>query len=81
MFSVKSSHGFSRLVCFSSNPTVLWVDSPRLQADVSFLSDPNNDYFLQVTAVVGQNESQSVPEDGVTFSYFKDSMVNQKCKL
>nr|QDO15118.1 cytokine receptor family B13 [Siniperca chuatsi] len=58
---------------------VVWVDSPTRQADVSFLSDPNNEYFLTVTAVIGPNESEHAPPDGIVFSYFKDSPANQIC--
>uniref|UniRef100_A0A8C9Y1A9 Uncharacterized protein n=1 Tax=Sander lucioperca TaxID=283035 RepID=A0A8C9Y1A9_SANLU len=55
-------------------PNVVWVDPPaELQADLSFLSDPSNAYYLTVTAVMGQNESVSAPHDGIIFSYFKDS--------
>ncbi|CAK6967102.1 interferon gamma receptor 1-like isoform X1 [Scomber scombrus] len=59
-------------------PSVLWVEPPTLQADVSFLSNPNTDYYLVVTAVLGQNETSS---DGIDFSYFKDSQATQKCSL
>ncbi|XP_072246851.1 growth/differentiation factor 10b isoform X2 [Leuresthes tenuis] len=62
-------------------PNELWVDQPDLQADVSFLSDPSASYRLTVTAFVGQNESHSVPSDGIMFSYFKNSLVSQKCSL
>lgn len=65
--------------CFYSS-RVLSVDPPAQQVDLSFLSDPNNEFFLQVTAVIGEDESEFVPHDGITFSYFKDSLVKQKCK-
>lgn len=68
------------LINLSSLPDEIWVKPPVQEADVSFLSDPNNEYFLQVTAVIGDNNSEPVPPDGITFSYFKDSPVNQKCK-
>ncbi|XP_078128479.1 growth/differentiation factor 10b isoform X2 [Sander vitreus] len=61
-------------------PNVVWVDPPaELQADLSFLSDPSNDYYLTVTAVMGQNESIPAPHDGIMFSYFKDSPEGLKC--
>ncbi|XP_073337860.1 growth/differentiation factor 10b [Pagrus major] len=65
----------------SSPPKKIWVDPPNLQADVSFSSDPTNDYFLTVKAVIGQNESVDVPSDEIVFSYFKSSPANQKCSL
>lgn len=61
-------------------PNMIWISPPaQLQADVSFLSDPTNDYFLTVTAVIGQNESDYAPYDGINFSYFKDSPADRKC--
>ncbi|XP_029305484.1 growth/differentiation factor 10b [Cottoperca gobio] len=63
-------------------PNELWVDPPaKLEADVSFLSDPGSSYFLTVTAVIGQNVSHAVPDQGIIFSYFKDSQANQRCSL
>lgn len=64
-----------------SEARVVWVDSPTVQADVSFLSDPVDEYFVTVTAVVGQNESDVAPPDGLTFSYFEDTLTSQKCSL
>lgn len=64
----------------NGSPDVLWVSPPaELQANVSFLSDPDNDYYIAVTAVIGQNESHEAPHDGISFSYFKDAPVVQKC--
>ncbi|XP_068423261.1 growth/differentiation factor 10b [Clinocottus analis] len=62
-------------------PNEIWVNSTaELQADVSFLSDPENDYYLDITAVIGENESAVT--EGPSFSYFKDSVVaNQICHL
>ncbi|XP_056291835.1 interferon gamma receptor 1-like [Pseudoliparis swirei] len=61
-------------------PDEIWVNSSaQLQADVSFLSDPQNAYYLEVTAVIGRNES--APEEGLSFSYFKDSPANHICNL
>ncbi|XP_042357863.1 interferon gamma receptor 1-like [Plectropomus leopardus] len=66
----------------NGHPQVLWVDPPApLQADVSFLSDPSNEYQLMVTAVVANNESEPAPEEGIIFSYFKDSQAYQKCSV
>ncbi|XP_049592837.1 growth/differentiation factor 10b isoform X1 [Syngnathus scovelli] len=59
----------------------LWVDPPDLQADVSFLSDQREDYFLAVTAVLGKEESEAAPADGISFSYYLDSPAAQKCSL
>uniref|UniRef100_A0A1A7YGV1 Fibronectin type-III domain-containing protein n=1 Tax=Iconisemion striatum TaxID=60296 RepID=A0A1A7YGV1_9TELE len=58
---------------------VVWVDQPPLQANLSYLSNPNAEYFLTVTAVIGQNESD--PSSGIVFSYFHGSLVKQKCSL
>ncbi|XP_068597403.1 interferon gamma receptor 1-like [Brachionichthys hirsutus] len=55
------------------------VEPPALHADVSFLSDPNNDYYITVSAVIGQNKSEESPSQGIIFSYFKDSQADQKC--
>nr|NP_001348130.1 interferon gamma receptor 1-like precursor [Monopterus albus] len=63
----------------NGHPSELWVDPPALQADVSFLSKSDNDYYLEVFAVVGKNESEPSPQDGISFSYFKDSLSAQKC--
>ncbi|KAM8738664.1 growth/differentiation factor 10b isoform 2-T2 [Acanthopagrus schlegelii] len=65
----------------SSPPQVIWVDPPNLQADVSFSSDPRNDYFINVKAVIGQDESAAAPPGGIKFSFFKGSLANQKCFL
>ncbi|KAK5617444.1 hypothetical protein CRENBAI_006026 [Crenichthys baileyi] len=59
----------------------IWVDGPPLQANVSFLSDPDSTYFLTVKAVLGKNESVPSPEDGLIFSYFHSSLASQKCLL
>ncbi|MEQ2226247.1 hypothetical protein ILYODFUR_025613 [Ilyodon furcidens] len=59
----------------------IWVDGPPLQANVSFLSDPDATYFLTVKAVLGKNESVPSPADGLTFSYFHSSLAGQKCLL
>ncbi|XP_061140881.1 uncharacterized protein LOC133158062 isoform X1 [Syngnathus typhle] len=59
----------------------LWVDPPDLQADVSFLSDQTEDYFLAVTAVLEKEESEAAPADGISFSYNLDSPAAQKCSL
>ncbi|XP_058506722.1 interferon gamma receptor 1-like isoform X2 [Solea solea] len=69
------------ILSYSGPADAVWVDPPALQANVSSLSDPDNEYFLTVTAVIGQNESVSAPPDGITFSYFMDSPTTQKCYL
>lgn len=63
----------------SRPPSELWVHGSKLEADVSFLSDPSDDYYLTVTAVIGQNESDPAPQEGIFFSYFMDSPSHQKC--
>lgn len=49
-------------------------------ADVSFLNNPYDSYYVTVTAVVGNSTSTPAPEDGITFSYYQDSQVEQKCE-
>lgn len=61
----------------SGPPKTLWVNPPSLQADLSFLSDSNQDYYVAVTAVVEGTES--APSTGITFSYYEDSPVSHKC--
>ncbi|XP_060942981.1 interferon gamma receptor 1-like [Limanda limanda] len=62
-----------------SLPSVLWVEPPALWADLSEFSDPSNNYFVLVTAVNGQNESESSEE--LTYSYYMDSYTHQKCSV
>lgn len=47
---------------------------------MSSLSDQSDDYFLAVTAVLGEEESEAAPADGITFSYYIDSPATQKCE-
>lgn len=58
---------------------VMWSDPPDLQVDLSAFSDPDDYYYLTVTAVIGQNESESAPADGFTYSYYMDAATNQIC--
>ncbi|XP_075931853.1 growth/differentiation factor 10b [Anarhichas minor] len=63
-------------------PQEIWVKPPApLQLDVSSLSDPKSEYLLEVTAVIGQNESDVAPSEGIEFSYFKYSLVTKICNL
>ncbi|XP_077350930.1 interferon gamma receptor 1-like [Festucalex cinctus] len=57
----------------------VWVDPPDMQADVSFLSNRMEDYFLQVTAVLGEEKSEAA--DSSSFSYYMNSAAAQKCSL
>lgn len=59
---------------------VLWVDPPALQANLSLLTSPVDDNFVSVTAVVGKNESEEAPADGIQFSYVRDTLVKHKCE-
>ncbi|XP_062256481.1 interferon gamma receptor 1-like [Platichthys flesus] len=61
------------------SPSVLWVNSSALSANLSEFSDPNIDYLVLVTAVIGQNESVSSKD--LTYSYYMDSIVSQKCSV
>lgn len=74
------NESYLNLICFPSSPKMLSVHPPTLQADVSFLSHPSDAYYLTVTAVIGQNESDPAPPDGITFSYFMNSPAHQKCE-
>lgn len=69
-----------RLFLTCSPPENMWVDPPDLHANISLGTHPSDDIMLSVTAVVGQNESDPAPADGITFSYFGDSLVEQKCE-
>ncbi|XP_031694456.1 growth/differentiation factor 10b [Anarrhichthys ocellatus] len=63
-------------------PQEIWVKPPApLQLDVSSLSDPKTDYLLDVTAVIGQNESDVAPSEGIDFSYFMDSPATKICNV
>lgn len=56
--------------------------TPALQADLSFLSDPNDSYFVTVTAVVNGSESEPAPsDDGIAFAYFHKNVETTKCYL
>ncbi|KAM4600031.1 uncharacterized protein V3H82_010264 [Fundulus diaphanus] len=63
---------------FQGCPNESWVEQPPLQANVSFLSDPDSTYILRVKAVQGGNESL---EEVVIFSYFHGSLARQICVL
>ncbi|XP_063348082.1 interferon gamma receptor 1-like [Pelmatolapia mariae] len=57
-------------------------NTSALQADLSFLSHPKEGYYVTVTAVVNGSESKPAPsEDGITFSYFHENLVETKCYL
>uniref|UniRef100_A0A3B4YLK8 Interferon gamma receptor 1 n=1 Tax=Seriola lalandi dorsalis TaxID=1841481 RepID=A0A3B4YLK8_SERLL len=66
---------------YSGSLLVFWVEPQELQLDISSLSDSGNSYYLEVIAVVGENESEPAPRKGITFSYFQDSLTRQKCSL
>lgn len=58
---------------------VVWVDPPALQANISLLTNPVDDNFVSVTAVVLEEDSQ--PSQGTTFSYSSTSLVKHKCEF
>ncbi|XP_069549023.1 interferon gamma receptor 1-like [Brachyistius frenatus] len=62
-------------------PPELWVEPPALEANLSFLSNPQEVYFVTVTAVIGENESVSSSDDGISFSYTDGFPAIQKCFL
>ncbi|KAM6922532.1 growth/differentiation factor 10b [Lycodopsis pacificus] len=70
------------ILSIEGDPQEIWVNQTApLQLDVSSLSDPKSEYMLDVTAVIGQNESDFAPPDGITFSYFKDSQASKTCNV
>lgn len=50
------------------------------QADLSFLSNPVNVYFIRVKAVLGEDESTFSPKNGIEFTYFSSALDGEKCK-
>lgn len=48
------------------------MEVPAQYIDLSNFSEPDNDYFVIMSAVNGSDESDEVPEDGITYSYFKN---------
>ncbi|XP_040905540.1 interferon gamma receptor 1-like isoform X2 [Toxotes jaculatrix] len=66
---------------YYSVPYKVCVDAPALQANLSALSDPDEAYLVSVTAVLGQNTSESAPPEGISFSYFRNSPESQICSL
>ncbi|XP_075906964.1 growth/differentiation factor 10b [Nelusetta ayraudi] len=58
-----------------------WVEPPTLQADLSQLWNPSEDYFVYVSAVVGGNKSAEAPPDWISFSYYHSTKSTYKCFL
>lgn len=58
----------------------MWVDPPNLHADFSHITDPEDESMVSVTAVVGHTESDAAPSGGITFSYYKETLLQQKCE-
>uniref|UniRef100_A0A8C6UX59 Fibronectin type-III domain-containing protein n=1 Tax=Neogobius melanostomus TaxID=47308 RepID=A0A8C6UX59_9GOBI len=65
----------------SRSPEPFLVNSPTMSFNLSQFSDPDEDYMVQVSAVKGNEESQSIPEDGIVYSYFKHSSAPKICSL
>lgn len=79
-----SEHGLRFKVFVASQatePRELYVDAPEMSIDLSEFSDPDNDIMVMVYAVKGGVESAAAPEEGIEYSYFKDSPASQKCTL
>lgn len=57
------------------------VTWPEMSFDLSNYSAPEDDYAIQVSAVLGDDTSINVPEDGIVYSYFMDSPSPIKCGL
>lgn len=68
------------LFLVSSSYDPVWVDPSSLSADLSFLHDPKDDYFIHVSAVIGENVSDRAPPRGIKFSYFMHSPSNRTCE-
>ena len=67
---------------FSGKPPPLLVEPPNVFGDLSSLRDPSNEYLVSVTAVGETESSESVPEEGLSFSYYKDAVdVDTICKF
>lgn len=64
----------------SSPARNMWVDPPNLHADFSHITDPEDESLVTVTAVDGPEESDAAPADGITFSYYKETLLQQKCE-
>ncbi|XP_028982823.1 interferon gamma receptor 1-like isoform X2 [Betta splendens] len=60
-------------------PKNLWFEPPSQEVDLSFLSDLNNEYLLELTAMIA-NKSAANSWD-LTFSYLKESSSKRKCSV
>lgn len=65
----------------NSNSSTHWVDWPKMSVDLSKYSDPEDNYAVFVSAEMGNVSSDEVPEEGIEYSYFKDSPATIKCSL
>lgn len=65
----------------NSNSSTHWVDWPKKSVDLSKYSVPEDNYVVFVSAVLGTGSSDEVPEEGIEYSYFKDSPATIKCSL
>uniref|UniRef100_A0AAV2JJM9 Ionotropic glutamate receptor C-terminal domain-containing protein n=1 Tax=Knipowitschia caucasica TaxID=637954 RepID=A0AAV2JJM9_KNICA len=62
-------------------PVSLWVNSPATSIDLSEFSDPENEYMVQISAVMDSEKSEPVPKEAIEYSYFKDSIVPVTCSV
>ncbi|KAF6716248.1 Interferon gamma receptor 1 [Oryzias melastigma] len=58
-----------------------WVEPPKLEVNLSRLPDPEDAYWITVRAVMGQDESDPAPYDGIVFSYNKNTQESQHCSV
>lgn len=56
------------------------MEPPTLQANLSNLPDPAYEYFVTITAVIGENTSDPSPDGGFEFSYFRNSLASLICE-
>ncbi|NP_001347768.1 interferon gamma receptor 1-like precursor [Poecilia reticulata] len=62
-------------------PNEMWFNESSRRADLSFLSNPNNVYHIELKAVLGEDESEIAPKDGIEFTYFSSALFGEKCLL
>ncbi|XP_051815459.1 interferon gamma receptor 1-like isoform X2 [Acanthochromis polyacanthus] len=55
------------------------VEPSDLQAELPPLIDPREEFYVTVTAVMGEEESEPSPSDGLIFTYSQESLVEKKC--
>ncbi|XP_005804242.1 interferon gamma receptor 1-like [Xiphophorus maculatus] len=62
-------------------PPEMELNESSRQADLSFLSNEDNVYFIRLKAVLGEDESTFAPKNGIEFTYFSSALDGEKCLL